>query len=228
MFSSKISLSAEQQATLKETGFVRIDNVLASNELERLNQGMSQAQFDVALTVDGKPKVFSRADFQAMGQSQQRALQQGIQANAAKGIGFVYGRHLIDEASPAPLRDFKAQVLNEKGILQQLAKLSEQPIKHASAQGTQYTPGQFLTRHNDVVEHEGRVYAYVMNLTPHWHADWGGLLQFFEQDGSPTRSYAPRYNSLVIFDVKKIHSVTFVTPFAGNARSSITGWFRSK
>jgi Rps23 Pro-64 3,4-dihydroxylase Tpa1-like proline 4-hydroxylase len=36
----------------------------------------------------------------------------------------------------------------------------------------------------------------------------------------------PAYNSLVLFKVPVWHSVTFVTPFAGEVRYSITGWLK--
>jgi Rps23 Pro-64 3,4-dihydroxylase Tpa1-like proline 4-hydroxylase len=36
----------------------------------------------------------------------------------------------------------------------------------------------------------------------------------------------PVFNALNLFRVPLLHSVTLVTPFAGGARLSITGWFR--
>jgi len=32
---------------------------------------------------------------------------------------------------------------------------------------------------------------------------------------------------LSLFDVRHVHSVTYVAPFAGAPRLSITGWFRA-
>jgi Rps23 Pro-64 3,4-dihydroxylase Tpa1-like proline 4-hydroxylase len=118
--------------------------------------------------------------------------------------------------------------INNEDLLKTFSKVSQQNILQASAQATCYQKGDFLTRHNDVVPTEGRVYAYVLGLTKQWHPDWGGLLQFFEPDGTPTTSFAPQFNSLTVFDVSKIHSVTYVTPFAKHKRLSITGWFRTK
>ena len=125
------------------------------------------------------------------------------------------------------MRGFLAH-LNTQDVLDVFTEISGQKIVCASAQGTSYDKGNFLTRHNDVVPSEGRVYAYVLGMTEKWHPDWGGLLQFYRQDGAPTESYAPVHNSLTLFDVNKIHAVTLVTLFAPARRYSITGWFRTR
>ena len=69
--------------------------------------------------------------------------------------------------------------------------------------------------------------AYVLSLTERWHPDWGGLLQFFEDNGTPRDAWVPGWNVLSLFDVRHVHSVTYVAPFAGAPRLSITGWFRA-
>jgi Rps23 Pro-64 3,4-dihydroxylase Tpa1-like proline 4-hydroxylase len=67
----------------------------------------------------------------------------------------------------------------------------------------------------------------VLGLSKAWHPDWGGLLQFYEEDGTPGDAWIPHFNCLNLFDIRHIHSVTYVTPFAGEPRLSLTGWFRS-
>ncbi|PHS51455.1 hypothetical protein C7Y69_04575 [Alteromonas sp. KS69] len=67
-----------------------------------------------------------------------------------------------------------------------------------------------------------------MNLAPKWHPDWGGLLQYFEPDGTTTESWSPEFNTLSLFDVKHIHSVTYVTPFAKQPRYALTGWIKAR
>ena len=53
------------------------------------------------------------------------------------------------------------------------------------------------------------------------------LLQFFEDNGTPRDAWVPGWNVLSLFDVRHVHSVTYVAPFAGAPRLSITGWFRA-
>ncbi|HEX8444477.1 MAG TPA: 2OG-Fe(II) oxygenase family protein [Allosphingosinicella sp.] len=100
-------------------------------------------------------------------------------------------------------------------------------IAFADAQGTAYGPGHFLTVHDDEVAGKDRVAAYVLNLTPEWRIDWGGLLMFHGADGHVEEAYAPRFNALNIFSVPQAHSVSYVTPFVPNRRYAVTGWLRA-
>ena len=99
-------------------------------------------------------------------------------------------------------------------------------ISFCDAQATRYRPGDFLTAHTDYMEGKNRLYAYVLNLTPHWIADWGGLLAFLDQDGHVAEAYTPRFNALNIFRVPQAHAVTYVAPFADAPRLALTGWVR--
>ncbi len=94
------------------------------------------------------------------------------------------------------------------------------------AQATRFQPGHYLTQHDDQVPHKSRLYAYVLNLSDGWRSDWGGVLNFLDEDGHVAEGYSPVFNALNLFKVPQRHAVSFVTPFAGSARLSITGWVR--
>ena len=96
------------------------------------------------------------------------------------------------------------------------------------AQATRYRPGDFLTAHDDDVAGKHRLYAYVLNFTPAWRPDWGGLLAFHDADGHVSEAYTPTFNALNIFRVPQQHAVTQVASFAGAQRLSITGWIRER
>lgn len=101
-------------------------------------------------------------------------------------------------------------------------------ICFADGQATRYGPGHFLTAHNDSDEIKKRRVAYVLSLTRDWRAKWGGLLLFHATDGTIERGYVPKFNTLSLFAVPQVHSVSWVTPMADGARHSITGWFRAR
>jgi len=94
-------------------------------------------------------------------------------------------------------------------------------------QATQYLPGHFLTSHDDAVAGKNRVAAYVLSLTPGWRIEWGGLLQFHDGDGDVGLALAPRFNAMHLLRVPQVHSVSFVAPYAGTPRVSVTGWLRA-
>lgn len=100
-------------------------------------------------------------------------------------------------------------------------------IDFADAQATRFRPGHVLTTHTDAVDGKNRLYAYVLNLTREWYADWGGALLFFDDDGHVADGFVPTFNALNIFEVPSAHAVGQVSSFAPKDRLSITGWLRS-
>jgi len=100
-------------------------------------------------------------------------------------------------------------------------------IDFADAQATRYRPGHVLTGHDDGAAGKNRLYAYVLNLTREWRADWGGVLAFEGADGHIEDGFAPAFNALNLFAVPMQHAVTQVASFAPRDRLSITGWLRS-
>ena len=99
-------------------------------------------------------------------------------------------------------------------------------IGFADGQATRYVSGDFLTGHDDGVADKNRHAAYVFGLTEGWRTEWGGLLMFHGADGGFS-GRAPAFNRLDLFRVPQLHSVSYVAPSAGAARTSVTGWFRS-
>lgn len=178
----------------------------------------------------GRNREASDGDFATLSAGDRRLLQQQLFSDAAQGVGFLYGRRNItlkQEGAKAPVTLRRVmETLNSPQMLERIRLISGfDDICYASAQATRYSAGNFLTRHNDIKEDEGRRVAYVLGFSPHWHPDWGGLLQFYRQDGMPRDTWTPEFNSLTLFDVHHVHAVTYVTPFAPAPRLSITGWF---
>ncbi|MDP3854566.1 2OG-Fe(II) oxygenase family protein [Phenylobacterium sp.] len=93
---------------------------------------------------------------------------------------------------------------------------------------TRYRAGDFLAAHDDGVEGKNRLYAYVLNFTPAWRTDRGGLLAFHDADGHVAEAYVPTFNALNIFRVPQLHAVTQVASYAAGERLSVTGWIRER
>jgi len=98
---------------------------------------------------------------------------------------------------------------------------------YADMMATRYLPGQFLTAHDDEAPGRNRLFAYVLNLTLRWRADWGGILMFLDDEDHVAEGYVPAFNALNIFKVPQRHAVSLIAPFAGAQRISLTGWIRS-
>lgn len=206
---------------------VRINDVLPQDQAELLSQCLATLTgYRHAFVLDGKYGEASDNDLRAMQAQDRNQFITDIMTQAAKGVGFWYERHQVtsdDEGMLGQLFNW----LNSEELHQTIAKITGVPrYQSAIAQATRYKRGDFLTRHQDIVTKEKRKTAFVINLPPRWHPDWGGLLQFYERDGSPRDAWNPDFNSLSLFDVSHIHSVTSISSFAPEARLAVSGWFQ--
>ncbi len=216
-------------------GRVRIENILDADVAERIREYCANhLQYEYLTHVDGKHVVLTAEEMNNLDQQQLKELQQHIMAAASEGVGFFYCGYKLDRAPDDP-GDEKIRFLhsifdflNSEEMLTFIAEVSGcDDLLSADAQYTRYGSGQFLTRHMDDVTSEMRRLAYVTSFTRDWHPDWGGLLQFFEDDGTPRDAWAPIFNSMTLFEVRHIHAVTFVAPFLKHPQLSLTGWFRA-
>ncbi|MCJ2183939.1 2OG-Fe(II) oxygenase [Novosphingobium sp. 1949] len=99
----------------------------------------------------------------------------------------------------------------------------------ADAQATLFAGGDFLGPHTDAHVGQGWRVAYVMNFAqPEWHPDWGGYLNFLDDEGDVVAGWRPRFNALNLLLVPQRHMVSYVPPFAPARRLAITGWLRDR
>ncbi|MEY3474731.1 MAG: hypothetical protein RL087_1189 [Pseudomonadota bacterium] len=230
-----LSLPQDRESVARAFGTdrrINLQGVWEAQSAARIAAGLREAPYAMACYVDGRHLLIPDEALERAPAEEQEALQHKILEHAARSVGFLYGSHMIGTpqrllTTPALLTEVHT-VLNSPEMLGFIRQLTgRDDIVHASAQATRYQPGNFLTRHNDVTPAEGRVLAYVMGFTPRWHPDWGGLLQFFHDDGRLKDTWVPTFNNMALFDVHHPHSVSFVAPFAPEARYSVTGWFRT-
>lgn len=156
----------------------------------------------------------------------------GIHARARAQYQFLYAFFptLAAYISPTSPRfrifDF-FEFINSAPVLQFVRRLTGlDQIRWADAQATWYRPGHFLKGHTDEDPSTDRVAAYVMNLSPEWERDWGGFLQFFDSMDNIEEAFKPSFNTLNIFTVPQLHSVSMVSTYVQSERLAVTGWFR--
>lgn len=156
----------------------------------------------------------------------------GIQERARKQYQFLYAffptlAAYISPNSPR-FRIFEFfEFLNSEPVLDFVRRLTGlDQIRWADAQATWYRPGHFLKAHTDEDASTGRVAAYVMNLSQDWDRDWGGFLQFFDSRDNIEEAFRPSFNTLNIFTIPQLHSVSMVSTYVHSERLAVTGWFR--
>ena len=157
----------------------------------------------------------------------------GVMQRARKNYGYLYDSYPMIQAytshwDPGHPIHRVTEFLNSREFLDFGQIVTGAPVvTKADAQATPYTRGPFLDRHVDEGHDQEHVAAYTFGFTRNWQPDWGGLLMLIEEGMDVSRAFLPRFNMLSIFDGRRLHAVSPVSPFAGDARYQITGWFRN-
>ena len=231
MLNSSLNIEA-LAAQYQQDDRIRIVNILDESVTESVAQCCeTKVPFDFIYHIDGENKVTPARDMAAISPGDQQSLHKKLMQAASQGVGFLYSGYMMnlhaDSEDPelSVLHELVQNLSSEESLdaFRQITGIKE--ISGIDAQYTCYNSGHFLTRHSDNISAEGRRVAFVFGFSRSWHPDWGGLLQFYENDGTPRDAWLPEFNTLALFDVRHIHSVSYVTPFAAGPRISLTGWF---
>jgi Rps23 Pro-64 3,4-dihydroxylase Tpa1-like proline 4-hydroxylase len=233
------SLTEAQQTELADRferdGIVRIPAVLADDHAARLYSEL-RGRSDWIQVFNSGDKLYelSREVREDLPQAKKAELDDAIYAAARNGFQYRYEAIRVPdskvEREQSPDSLFKlAQSLSSGDSLDALRRITGAPeINYADAQGTAYSPGDFLTGHDDCFEGKNRRAAYVLSLTPVWRVEWGGLLVMHGEGDEAARAYMPGMNLLTLFRVGQMHSVSEVTRSAAYRRYSVTGWLRAE
>ena len=215
-------------------GRLQIDNILAPEFCEALSARIaSWPTWALVTIVNGQHRNFDAAQMRGIDPVARARFDDMVSIAARDSFQYLYERF--------PLFDPGVEGVVEDDVLRTAAALLQgeaflgltraitglDGIRCADGQLSRYRRGHFLTLHDDHADGKHRLAAYVLSLTPHWPADFGGQLQFLSADGGVEAVLLPRYNTLNIFSVPAPHLVSAVAPFVDVSRISITGWLRS-
>jgi len=231
MIDSRINL-AHHRAQLARDSLVQIEQYLQADAAQALAQCLcEQVPWSLALRDGDGTRAISAAQRRALGSAAEQALIEGAARHARAQYAFAYESYMMVTAykegrdPELPLHRV-LEFFNSPEYLAFLRALTgEASIRRLDAQATRYRPGHFLNYHDDSdARDEGRLYAYVLNLSGDWRAEDGGLLHFVGADGAISATLLPRFNTLSLFRVPQGHLVSPVNPWARSDRLAITGW----
>lgn len=215
------------------SGRIHISGFLTRESATAAYQSLhEQVPWQLHFNDAGRVYDLAQAQVQSLPQATQVLLHERITANAAASFQFLFDNFPLSDAhAQGQRRELYAmrvfEFLNSPRFLDFARRLTGEPrIQLADAQATLYRPGHFLTTHDDAIQGPRRLAAYVLNLTPRWCADWGGVLNFLDRDGHVAEGYTPVFNALNVFKVPQPHAVSYVAPSAIGGRYSISGWLR--
>lgn len=223
--------------TLRQHRRVQVKDVFPDAVADRLFQCLSKEVEWNTIFSDGDEKVHAMHPIQvsAMTSSQSQWLTDYINNKARYDYQFIYHNYpiwdLLHKKIAPDLYVFKfVEFFNSPEFLDFIRYISEVPsIGMADSQATLFKPGHFLSRHTDRDHtYKGRRMAYVLNMTPEWRTEWGGILEFLDDAGKVIEGFVPCFNTLNLFHVPIWHHVSYVAPFAAGGRYGLTGWLRDK
>lgn len=226
---------AALQDGFARNGFVQIPDLLSPGDAAALHAELrGRKDWVQVLTTDRGFAELDRATRASMSAAQREALDTAVYARARTGFQYRYETIRVPDDRAARLASDDllcalAIFLSSNPVLDLLRQVTgSTDMLFADAQATAYAPGDFLTGHDDAFKGKNRRAAYVLNLTPTWRIEWGGLLLFHGADGHVTRGLVPSFNTLNIFGVPLMHSVSEVTRASPYRRYSVTGWLRAE
>ncbi len=220
--------------TYREQGRVRIGNFLAGDGAQQLRDALAARQDWKQVMNSGERVVeLDRPTRAQLTPEQLSQLDDAVHAGARSGFQYRYEAVRVpdDDAQRAASDDIVAAFARflSAGPARELLRsiVGEEAIAFADAQATAYAPGDFLTGHDDKVAGKKRFAAYVLGLNPVWRIEWGGLLLMHKNDHD-VAGVSPGFNTLDLFGIGQMHSVSQVTRAAAWRRYAITGWLRAR
>ena len=223
---------ARLRSELRRDGFVQIPAILSDEDALKLHTELrGREDWRQVITTSNGFIELDRPTRASLPPEKLEALDAAVYAQARTGFQYRYeSLRVPDSASErAGSNDMLARLAESlsggsfRDLLRQVTGADD--IAFADAQATAFSPGDFLTGHDDEIAGKNRRAAYVLNLTPTWRIEWGGLLLF--HDGNRVRGLSPSFNVLNIFTVPVMHSVSEVTRASPYRRYSVTGWLRA-
>ena len=182
----------------------------------------------------GKDVDIRMDELEAMSAAERAELERSLLESSADSLSYIFDTVRITGALIAgrpvaePMRAIH-DFVNGRPFLDFMTRLTgDERVAFAEVMATRYLPGHYATAHADELADQRRLYAYVLNLTPQWRADWGGVLMFLDGDGHIAEGYVPRFNALNVFAVPQTHAVSVVSRLARAPRLSITGWIHAE
>jgi SM-20-related protein len=219
-------------ARLALTGRVQIPAFLEPAAAQPLlNEARTNTPFQTVTTNTKGHVDLPAAWIESLTPAQQADFGKAVQDSATTRFQYLYDNHPIwDLQQEGRLEGVWSDLLaflNGDPFLGFARRFTGEPdIAFCDAQVTRYRRGHFLTTHDDGIEEKKRYFAYVLNLSPHWRIDWGGLLMFHGPDGHVAEAFTPMFGALNLLKVPAPHSVSQVALSAGDDRISVTGWLR--
>ncbi|NND81135.1 MAG: hypothetical protein HKN50_01770 [Gammaproteobacteria bacterium] len=229
-------------ANFQSQGKIRIDNFLTTESAESILDCLKNyTAWHLAYSdAQGQPVRLDSTQVAQLSQEQEQQIMTELHQRASANYQYMYKFFpIIDAIKDGLITDNSmlyeiATFLNNTAFIKTARQITGvNTLVKMDPQATLYERNHFLNMHDDMGDQREtedssvRRFAVVLGFTKNWSYNWGGQTNFFDGVGAAAaESWYPCFNSLTIFQVPRLHSVGYVTPFADKGRYSLTGWLR--
>ncbi|HET7772868.1 MAG TPA: 2OG-Fe(II) oxygenase family protein [Burkholderiaceae bacterium] len=235
MFALTSSILEEAAARYARAGRVLVRDVIDAPVAQQISKILlTELDWELTTRFQGETRNVATAKLKQMSEEQRAQLRQAILRGAKQDFQFEFLEYSLGEANLATLpeghalKQLSSALRGDAGHAFFRRLLGIERIAHVTAFASRYESGHFLMPHTDHVKGEQREAAFVLNLSPRWKPEWGGLLQFIGPRGDVEETFLPHHNTLSLFKVPQAHMVSYITPLAESPRLSIAGWIYSE
>jgi SM-20-related protein len=214
----------------RDFNWARVDDIWSATFAEKVIQNIVRnIAFVNHFIVDGEQMQLTDEQLKNLDREKQQALFQRIHLQASQGQGHLYAKRECDNNSPqidvGALKD-TITWLGAEPTLDMISDITgKKPLTDSSCTITRFSQGQFLTTNTFTKLEEKSKIGFILDLTPDWKADWGGLLQLHAEDGEPAIAFTPKFNNLILFDASRPFSISYLAPYIKYYKYSLMGWF---
>ena len=172
----------------------------------------------------------SLKEFEQLSLKERKTVEKEIKEVAVKGFQFRYcsfpigDPKAVNEGMTRQLEHLIPTYFNETFRHFIIDLINDFSIETHNIQAAYYPPSGFLMPHDDSHTAVNRRCAFIYHLTKEWKKEWGGCLEFMDNDNNVIHQLQPLYNSLTIFKVPQLHQVSKVSEHCISKRLTIHGW----
>ena len=211
-------------------GIVEIRAILSPGWADRMHrhlaQDMPEDWWSVAIRAGGKLEYFQ--DIPANKSRIEEAYRRARRELRAGNFSYSFRRTLADHPGECSCTEclFREALASDE-MLEFLMRIGLGISAPGAMFASKYSPGSFLSPHHD--RGNGSV-AFVINLSPAWLPQWGGLLTFLNDDWRTVRRVCtPSFNTLCLFGLPADRTVPhMVTQVVARQRLAFTGWYAAE
>lgn len=220
-----------------DTGYVIIPDLLRKEVAEAAYESLCQHvpwEFHYRVMKEGRVGIIDPENYASLTPKEKQRLVPKMAELKDNDFSFAYCRYTIPVRQEEALDNANIlteiyQYFNSSEYLDLLAQITgDDSGREVSCWASRYDRHHHLSVHMDESPGQGRVAAHVLGLSKNWKKEWEGNFAFCNSKGKPVHKVPPKFNTLVMFKVPRLHLVTQVKPYAGASRYSLFGWYKSK